>query len=57
MPRDVRRATPNTSGGLEDNWIRTIPGQGFFAMFRLYGPLDPLFDGSWKLNDIERMNK
>jgi hypothetical protein len=43
---------PQAPAGMEDNWIRTIPGQGFFAMFRLYGPLEPVFDGSWKLNDI-----
>jgi hypothetical protein len=44
---------PQAPAGMEDNWIKTIPGQGFFAMFRLYGPLDPVFNGSWKLNDIE----
>jgi hypothetical protein len=43
---------PRAPAGMEGNWIKTIPGQGFFAMFRLYGPLEPLFDGSWKLNDI-----
>jgi hypothetical protein len=43
---------PQAPAGMEDNWIKTIPGQGFFAMFRLYGPLEPVFDGSWKLNDI-----
>ena len=39
----------------DSNWIKTIPGQGFFAMFRLYGPLEPVFDGSWRLNDIEQL--
>ncbi|UFN51619.1 DUF1214 domain-containing protein (plasmid) [Roseomonas sp. OT10] len=43
---------PQVPAGMEDNWIRTIPGQGFFAMFRLYGPLEPVFEGTWKLNDI-----
>ncbi|WP_164635746.1 DUF1254 domain-containing protein [Rhodopseudomonas sp. BR0G17] len=43
---------PKAPAGMETNWIETIPGQGFFAMFRLYGPLEPAFDGSWKLNDI-----
>jgi len=41
---------------LENNWIKTIPGQGWFAMFRLYGPLEPTFDGTWKLNNIESTN-
>jgi hypothetical protein len=40
---------------MEDNWIKTIPGQGFFAMFRLYGPLEPALDGTWELNDIEEV--
>jgi hypothetical protein len=44
---------PAAPTGLEQNWIKTIPGEGFFAMFRLYGPLEPLFDGTWKLNDLE----
>jgi hypothetical protein len=46
---------PRAPAGMEDNWIKTIPGQGFFAMFRLYGPLEPVFDGSWKLNDISEV--
>jgi hypothetical protein len=45
---------PEAPDGSEVNWIKTIPGQGFFVMFRLYGPLEPVFDGSWQLNDIER---
>lgn len=46
---------PNAPTGYEENWIKTIPGQGFFAMFRLFGPLQPLYDQTWKLNDIEPM--
>jgi hypothetical protein len=46
---------PTPPAGFEDNWIKTIPGQGFFVMFRLYGPLEPLFDGTWKLDDVEPM--
>jgi hypothetical protein len=30
-------------------------GQGFFAMFRVYGPLEPLFNGTWKLHDVKRV--
>lgn len=35
------------------NWIQTLPGKGWFAMFRLYGPLEPWFDKTWRLPDIE----
>jgi hypothetical protein len=34
------------------NWIQTIPGRHWFSYFRLYGPLEPYFDRSWKLDDI-----
>ena len=39
--------------GLEANWIETFPGKGFYPMFRIYYPKAGLFDGSWKLPDIE----
>ena len=39
--------------GKEANWIQTIPGKGWFAIFRLYGPLDPWFDKTWKPGEIE----
>jgi hypothetical protein len=44
---------PNAPDGKANNWIKTIPEQGFFVMFRLYGPLEPALDGTWKLDDIE----
>ena len=42
--------------GQEKNWIKTVPGKGWFPIFRFYGPLEPLYDKSWVLNDIERVN-
>jgi len=36
----------------ENNWVQTIPGRHWFSYFRLYGPLEPYFDRSWKLGDI-----
>lgn len=35
------------------NWIQTLPGKSWWAMFRLYGPLEPWFDKEWQLPDIE----
>lgn len=35
------------------NWIQTLPGKGWFVTFRLYGPLEPWFDKTWRLADIE----
>ena len=37
------------------NWIQTRPGKGWFALLRLYGPLEPWFEKTWRPGDIERM--
>lgn len=39
--------------GSEANWIETLPGKGFYPMFRIYSPKAGLFDGTWKLADVE----
>jgi hypothetical protein len=44
---------PPPEGEGEGNWIRTLPGKGWFTIFRLYGPLEGYMDGSWKLSDVE----
>lgn len=36
-------------------WVKTLPGKGWWSAFRIYGPLAPAFDGTWKLNDITRV--
>jgi hypothetical protein len=37
------------------NWIRTVPGKGWFPIFR-YSPAEAFFDKSWVLYDIEEVN-
>jgi hypothetical protein len=44
---------PTSPAGMESNWIETVPGKGFYPMFRVYSPKEGLFDGTWKLPDIE----
>jgi len=44
---------PKAPAGKDANWIETVPGKGWFTIFRLYGPLDPWFDKSWRLGEIE----
>ena len=44
---------PQAPNGMEKNWIQTIPGKGWNMLFRLYGPLEPWFDKTWKLSEIE----
>jgi hypothetical protein len=46
---------PTIPDGQEANWIRTIPGQGWFFLFRLYGPGASYFDRTWKPDDVERI--
>jgi hypothetical protein len=35
------------------NFIQTIPTKGWNTLFRLYGPLEPWFDKTWRLGEIE----
>jgi hypothetical protein len=44
---------PQAPVGKEHNWVQTIPGKGWNVIFRLYGPLEPWFDKSWRLGEIE----
>jgi hypothetical protein len=37
------------------NWIKTLPGKGWFTYFRLYAPTQPYFDRTWVLPDIVEM--
>jgi hypothetical protein len=46
---------PSAPKGHEKNWLRTVPGKGYFVIVRLYGPTQPYFDKTWKLPDIERV--
>jgi hypothetical protein len=46
---------PEPPDGFEHNWIETVPGKGWFALLRLYGPLEPWFERSWKPGDVERL--
>ncbi|HMO30824.1 DUF1254 domain-containing protein [Enterovirga sp.] len=38
------------------NWIQTVPGKGWFPIFRFYSPTEAYFEKSWVLNDIEAVN-
>jgi hypothetical protein len=45
---------PTAPKDFEKNWIPTVPSRAWFGVFRFYGPLEPYFDKSWPLPDIER---
>jgi hypothetical protein len=45
---------PEPPGGApEANWVQTVPGKGFFTILRLYSPLQPFFDKTWRPSEIE----
>jgi hypothetical protein len=46
---------PTAPAGKEKSWRRTVPGKGFFAILRLYGPTEAAFNQSWIPGDIERV--
>ena len=41
--------------GKPGNWLATVPGKGYFAILRLYGPTEPAINKSWKPGDIEKV--
>lgn len=43
-------------GAPASNWLRTVPGKGWFTLFRLYSPTEAFFDKTWKPNDFENLN-
>jgi hypothetical protein len=44
---------PEAPSGKECNWVQTMPGKSYFVFLRLYGPLEPWFDKTWKPGDFE----
>jgi len=44
---------PNAPASHEKNWVQTIPGKGYNVLLRLYGPLEPWFNKTWKPGDFE----
>jgi hypothetical protein len=47
---------PEPDADHESNWIRTVPAKGWFTALRLYGPLDPWFEKTWRPGEIERVD-
>jgi hypothetical protein len=47
---------PKAPAGEEHNWVQTIPGKGWFMILRLYGPLEPWFNQTWRPGEIEPLS-
>jgi hypothetical protein len=46
---------PTAPAGKENNWVQTIPGKGWNTLLRIYGPLQPWFDKTWRPGEIEEV--
>ena len=46
---------PKAPKGKEKNWVKTVPGKGWFSLIRLYGPDRAFFDRTWIPGDFEKM--
>jgi hypothetical protein len=44
---------PTAPEGKENNWLQTVPGKGWWTILRLYSPLQPFFDKTWRPSEIE----
>lgn len=44
---------PEAPLGKEGNWLQTIPGKSWFTILRMYGPLAPWINKTWRPGEIE----
>lgn len=44
---------PEVPEGKDGNWLQTVPGKSWFTILRMYGPLEPWIDQSWRPGEIE----
>lgn len=47
---------PEAPAGKEKNWVQTVPGKGFWLILRLYAPLEPWFDKTWRPSAIVKLD-
>ena len=43
---------PKAPEGYEGNWLQTIPGKSWFPILRMYGPLEPWLNKSWRPSEV-----
>jgi len=44
---------PKGPEGYENNWIETVPGKSWFVILRMYSPLKPWIDQTWRPGEVE----
>ncbi|HOW55808.1 MAG TPA: DUF1254 domain-containing protein [Syntrophorhabdaceae bacterium] len=50
---DIYFGTKKPAGKV--NWIQTVPGKGWNTILRLYSPLEPWFNKTWRPGEIEEV--
>ena len=50
---DIFFSNDKPEGVSDQNWVKTLPDQGFFVYIRYYGPLDEFNEHKWIPNDVE----
>ena len=43
---------PEAPEGFEKNWLQTIPGKSWFVILRMYGPLEPWINRTWRPSEV-----
>ncbi len=44
---------PEAPEGKEGNWLQTVQGKSWFTILRMYGPLEPWINKTWRPGEIE----
>ncbi len=44
---------PKAPKGMENNWLQTIPGKSWSLVLRMYGPLKPWIDKTWRPSEVD----
>lgn len=44
---------PHAPKGKEGNWLQTLPGKSWFLILRMYGPLEPWIEKTWRPGEVE----
>ena len=50
---DIYFSNEKPEGIAAENWVKTLPDQGFFVYIRYYGPLNAFNEKTWIPNDVE----
>lgn len=45
--------SPNPPKGKNGNWVQTVAGKSWFTILRMYGPLKPWIEKTWRPSEIE----